>query len=170
MRLAVWANWYKCPYYDEWVEALQNQGDQDFTACALIEPIIDNFDAVLCLDIDDTPEPDLVRVAKINVKLYDITAFAMTMFGDREGYFGTERPLDLDMHNIWGFGNTVWKAEILKEFLPIPDVKYPDWHTIKRAQAAGAHLHFEKLPLIRYRQYGQTKNLVRLGDEYVWGR
>jgi hypothetical protein len=179
MKLAAWANIYKCPYFLEWKEGIANQLDMDFSiyystlegANKTLDIITQEYDAVLCLDIDDIPEPALTHIAKINARKHDITAFAMKIIDEdnkQMGYFG--KLINISDYNIWGFGNTVWKSKTLRDVLPIDFETYPaDWNTVTHAYNNGAHLHFEPLPLIRYRQYGQADNrLVQLGDKYVW--
>jgi len=161
MKLAVWANYYyPCKYYSEWRKAMDLQSDLDYVICPHVEDALDYADLVLCLDIDDIPEPRLVYHAKRVT--HDVTAFAMTMFGDMEGKFG--KMVDVNKYNVWGFGNTVWKSEVLASVLPVDT----DWFATWVAYNNGASLGFVDIPLIRYRQYGQNKSLVKLEDAYVW--
>ena len=161
MKLAIWANVYDCPYFDEFCDGVWAQSDMNYFIYADVEDAISNGDLVLCLDIDDIPEPELVYHAKRIT--HDVTAFAMTMFGDIEGKFG--KMVDVEKYNVWGFGNTVWKSKVLASVLPVT----ADWDAVTCAYNKGASLGFVDLPLIRYRMYGQNKSLVKLDDVYVWG-
>ena len=161
MKLSVWANWYNCPYYNNFHAGLISQTDMDFNAYAILGPTCLDSDLVLCLDIDDIPEPELVYHAKRAT--HDITAFAMTMFGDIEGKFG--KMVDINEYNVWGFGNTVWKSEVLASVLPVTT----DYDAVTRAYNNGASLGFVDIPLIRYRRYsGQQSEMVELDGVYVW--
>jgi len=110
MKLAVWINIYDCPYYDDWKQGIASQIDKDFEIYYNVEDAYDNADCVLCLDIDDIPEPALVHIAKLRAREYDVTAFAMTMVNEDNteviGKFG--KMVDVNKYNVWGFGNTVY--------------------------------------------------------------
>ena len=182
MKLAVWANLYEGlndDYLDEWRKAIGRQLDMNFMiyyssleVCnSTLKQLVEDYDAVLFLDADDIPEPALVHVAKINAEKYDVTAFGMKMVNEDNteitGMFG--RVVDVNDYNVWGFGNSVYRSDILKRLLPIDvDCEQPDWDTAKRAHGLGASMHFERLQLIRYRQYGQNDRLVKVGESYVW--
>ncbi len=170
MKLVVWVNLYKdCSYYNDWKRGIANQIDKDFEIYFNVEHACRDSDAVLCLDIDDIPQPALTHVAKLNARQHDITAFAMRMFGEKTGWFG--KMVDVNDYNVWGLGNTVWRSNILKSALPInQELDMPDWDAVTRACKEGARLHFEGLPLIHYRMYGQNKNLIELDGVYVWGK
>ncbi len=171
MKLVVWIDVYDCPYYNDWKRGIARQLDKDFEIYYSLEHACRDADAVLCLDIDDIPEPALIHVAKLNAREYDVTAIAMKIINEdnqQTGYFG--KMINVNDYNVWGFGNTVWRSGILEPLLPIRDVYPADWDTVTRAYKNGAHLHFEPMSLIRYRQYGQESNLVKLGDVYVWGK
>jgi hypothetical protein len=184
MRLAIWANLYdnmNSAYFDDWRKGLAQQIDHDYEILYstleggndCLQKAVEDYDAILCLDVDDIPEPALTHVAKISARDHDITAFAMKMVDQDNkgviGYFG--KMVDVSAYNIWGFGNTVFTSEALRRLLPIDFKTYPpDWELAKKAHGLGTPLYFERLPLIRYRQYGQNDRLVKLGDAWVWGK
>ena len=168
VRLGIWANSYDCPYLPEWQKGIDMQSDRDFMVYSEVEEAVKWNDCVLCLDIDDIPEPRLVWRAKLQAQRYDITGFGMTMFGEIEGVFG--KTVNINDYNVWGFGNTVWRSEVLAGVLPLDmEAEQPDYEAVKRAVAGGASLHFDEARLIRYRQYGQDSRLC-LGKDgcYVW--
>ena len=179
MKLAVCANIYDCPYFDNWKKGIASQIDMDFIIIyTLLESInitlkqvVEDYDAVLFLDIDDIPEQALVHIAKINAKEYDVTAFAMKLVNEQNEEFGRfGKEVDLSEYNIYGFGNTVWRSDALRKLLPIDLNDKPiDWQLANKAYSEGFSMHFERLPLIRYRQYGKNSRLVDMGDAYVWG-
>ena len=180
MNLAIWANvWDSMPYFDDWWAGINNQIDNDFHiyystlegANDCLSMLVKRYDAILCLDVDDIPEPALVNIAKSCTKRYDITGFGMKLVNeDNEAYGRFGKMVDIKDYNVWGFGNTVWKSDVMADILPVDfDCATPDWEAVTRAWNNGAHLHFERLPLIRYRQYGQNDRLIKVGDVYVWG-
>ena len=180
MKLVIWANtWPEMPYYKEFMLGLSSQIDRDFDvyhstsegANDTLGKIVQEYDAILCLDVDDIPEPALINVAKTCAKKYDITGFGMKLVNeDNEAYGRFGKMVDIKDYNVWGFGNTVWKSDVMADILPVDfDCATPDWEAVTRAWNNGAHLHFERLPLIRYRQYGQNDRLIKVGDVYVWG-
>lgn len=183
MKLVVWANIYEGlndDYLNDWRKALGRQLDMDYEilysslegANVCLKNAVENYDAILCLDVDDIPEQALIHIAKINAGKHDVTAFGMKMVDEKNenvtGLFG--RVVDVSKHNVWGFGNTVYRSDILKRLLPIDfTVAQPDWETAKKADGLGADMHFERLALIRYRQYSSSQaNLVKKGEVYVW--
>ena len=179
MKLAVVVNIYECPYLDDWKKAIGCQLDMDFdiifTTLEIINTTlkhtVEDYDAILFLDIDDIPEQALTHIAKLNAKEYDVTAFAAKLVNkdnEQYGYFGTN--VDLNSYNVFGFGNTVWRSDALRKLLPIDtSVEMFDWVLAKQAKSEGFLMRFEPTPLIRYRMYGQNDSLVKLGDKYVWG-
>ena len=89
------------------------------------------------------------------------------MFGEIEGVFG--KMVDVNDYNVWGFGNTVWRSEILAGVLPIDmEAEQPDYVAVMNAYNGGASLYFDEARLIRYRIYGQNDRLVELEGVYVW--
>lgn len=180
MNLAVWANtWDDMPFYDDWWKGINNQHDNDFHiyfstlegANDCLSGLVQRYDAILCLDVDDIPEPALINVAKTRAKRYDITGFGMKLVNENnEAYGRFGKMVDIKDYNVWGFGNTVWKSDVMADILPVDfGCATPDWEAVTRAWNNGAYLHFERLPLIRYRQYGQNDRLIKVGDVYVWG-
>ncbi len=181
MKLAVWTNIYEGlndKYLDEWRKAMGRQLDMKYEilfstleGCnTTLKHAVENYDAILFLDIDDIPEQALVHIAKINAREHDITAFAMKMVDEDNneiGRFG--RMVNVSTYNVWGFGNTIYTSEVLKKLLPINiECDTPDWDTVKRANSMGVKLSFCPSSLVRYRQYKQNDRLVKVGDVYVW--
>ena len=92
MKLSVWTSVYKCPYFDDWKRGIASQIDMDFEIYFNPQHACDNADLVLCLDIDDIPEPALISVAK--TFKHDVTAIAFRMVNEDNtkivGCFGCE--------------------------------------------------------------------------------
>jgi len=171
VKLSIVANIYDCPYIDEFRCGLAAQIDKDYE---LIYYTLDNknkvlpsvareYDALLFLDIDDVPRPALVSVVKSYIKKYDVVACGMSMFGERTGRFGADG-LDWTRYNIFGFGNTCYRAGILQRLFPLTS----DSDTIRRAWSIGARTYYRDLPLIKYRQYGQDSSLAKVNGRWVW--
>ena len=110
VKLGIWVNAYDCPYIDEWQAGIDSQSDRLFNVYSDVAEAVQYNDCVLCLDLDDIPEPRLVWRAKLQAQRYDITGFGMTMFGEIEGEFG--KMTDLEEYYCFGFGNTCWRSEI----------------------------------------------------------
>jgi len=172
MKLAVWTNFYECPYFDDWKRGIAKQVDMDFVIYSSVQHACDNSDAVLCLDIDDIPSSMIVKIAKQVALDYDVTAFGARIINEKGraiGRFGLGG-LDIYKYNVFGFTNTVYRSEVLSKLLPIRDVLIPDWDTARRAFEMGASMHFDDRVLTSYRQYGQESNqrLVEIDGRYVW--
>lgn len=177
MRFAVFANVYDCPYFGDWRKAMFQQSDQGFdilyfTISELNESLARacvNYDALLFLDIDDIPHFSLVANAKRYARENDVTAIGMKMVDENNeittGIFG--KMVDINKYNVWGFGNTVYRTRAISPALPVYGDPI-DWAFARAVRDAGFELHFEPLPLINYRQYGQNKRLVEIDDRYVW--
>ena len=188
MNLAVLANIWDCLYFNDWKAGIAKQIDMDFEIVwyehecinRILRQELDNYDAILFLDIDDIPQPALTAAAKRYAKEYDVTGFGMKLIGEMSGLFGrqcvrvnytgdgsrnrTITEQDKTYYYSHGFGNTVYRTSILKELVPLTT----DLDTIIRAYELGASVYFESLPLIHYRQYGQNDSLVELDGRYVW--
>ena len=173
MNLAVLANIWDCPYFNDWKAGIANQIDMDFEIIyydlehmnSAIGRVIDDYGGFLFLDIDDIPQPALVSAAKRYAKEYEVVGFGMRLIGEMSGLFGMRSTGELgEEYYCHGFWNTYYNSLVLRALLPLTT----DYDTIKRAAQLGALIGFESLPLIHYRQYGQNKNLVEIDGRYVW--
>lgn len=178
MRLATYINLYNCDiaHLSEWDNGMRKQIDWDYEIVYYraehindtLLNTIDDYDAVLFLDIDDIPQPALISAAKQYAEKHDVTAVGMWMVEDGEitGLFGA--PTNITEYNVHGLGNTVYRTEVLKDILPI-DIVWPlDYHLAKKAHEAGYELAFKSLPLIHYRQYGQNDRIVEVEGGRAW--
>ena len=168
-RLAVFANVYDTPYIHDWRKGIASQIDMDFEIVYYLHEelngalarILDDYDNLLFLDIDDIPQPALISTAKQYMD-YDVVGFGMRMFGDREGVFGFRKaPIK---YNVYGFGNTMYSVDAIEHLMPLTT----DYDTAQRAFYDGFAFEFVDLPLIHYRQYGQNDNIIEVEGGRAW--
>lgn len=120
------------------------------------------FDAVILTDMDDVLLPTRIASAKDMLATSDLCCCAMqVMDGERlvdtaifdPGSQGGE-PF---RRNVFGLTNTVWRAHLLRECLPVPpDCVLMDWLLATRAWAADARITYDRVPRMIYRQYANN--------------
>lgn len=166
MKLGIAVEMYDNPWFGEFKDALLNQQDDDWQFVTNFEKL-DDFDAVAFLDCDDIPLKIFTRCMKVYIQHCDVIACGMEVIdaqGERIGRFGEQ--VNLDYYNVFGLGNTCYRADLLKELMPFSG----DYELALKARDAGADMRYYDIPLVKYRRYGQgSSSLVRLDNgRYVW--
>jgi hypothetical protein len=120
------------------------------------------YDALVLVDSDDVLLPSRVSAARAAIGNADLAACACEIV-DRDGRelgavlewpAGMEVDDLLPRYNLFGLSNTAYRAELLRECLPVPDeCVLIDWLLATRAWALDARLGFDPTPRMRYRQY-----------------
>lgn len=130
-----------------------------------IEQLVERYDAVVFVDVDDELEPSRVAAARQALREWDVTGCRLRImdetgsdlglvFGPVEG----EDPCAyLPRWNVFGLSNTAYRTSTLRECLPIPDdCILVDWLLASRAWVRGKRLGFDLEPRMRYRQYSRN--------------
>jgi hypothetical protein len=127
-----------------------------------INQLVELYDAVVFVDVDDVLEPSRVAAARQALEHCDVTGCRLrimdesgkdlgVVFGPVEG----EDPCAyLPQWNVFGLSNTAYRTSALRECLPIPsDCILVDWLLASRAWVLGKRIGFDLEPRMRYRQY-----------------
>jgi glycosyltransferase involved in cell wall biosynthesis len=126
------------------------------------EQMVDEYDAIVLIDSDDVAEPSRVAAARAALARCDVVACALTLMDERGAdlghVFGAPEDADLASllahHNVFGLSNTAYRADVLRDCLPLPaDCRLIDWLLATQAWASGARLELDPSPRMRYRQY-----------------
>ncbi len=128
------------------------------------------WELIVAVDADDVLGPRRVGAAKDPGD--DLCACVLELV-DRDGAalgrrfceVGDDTPEGLGRllprANVFGLSNTVWRAGLLRECLPVPaGVLAADWYLATAAWLRGAALRLDRRPLMSYRQYGA--NIARV--------
>ncbi len=134
-----------------------------------IERILGEHDAIVFTDSDDILLPERVASSRAALQSYDVAACALDIV-DAGGHdlgivFGPSAADDpvrmLPRYNVFGLSNSAYRTDLLRRCLPIrPDAPLTDWVLATRAAALGASIHFDSVPMMKYRQYGT--NIARV--------
>jgi len=120
----------------------------------------DKFDAVILTDMDDVLLPTRIATAKDALAASDLYCCAMQVIeGER---IADEAIFDPGLrsggpfgYNVFGLTNTAWRSRLLKSCLPVPpDCALMDWLLATRAWGVDARVEYDRVPRMRYRQYG----------------
>jgi hypothetical protein len=130
-----------------------------------IAAVVECHPVVIFADSDDVLEPDRVGAAVEAVADQDVVGCAMRLM-DEDGHQlnqvfdlprGAAPSAVLPYGNVFGLGNTVYRAEVLRRCLPIPaDCRLVDWLLATRAWGAGAKMAFDSRGLVRYRLHDES--------------
>jgi hypothetical protein len=151
-----------------WVHSHEGDTPAQLRQRALSQ-IVEQYEAVVCVDSDDLLLPDRIEAARAALAHYDLTGCALTIVGeagDELGpIFAPDRRDDLGSllprYNVFGLSNTAYRSETLSRSLPLPaGCVLVDWLLATRAWASGASLHFDFTPRMAYRQY--SSNVARV--------
>ena len=139
-----------------------------------LETICERYEAVILVDSDDVLYPNRVASAKAALQNFDVYACALDLI-DEQGRelglrFGLAEQKDwqdfLVTVNVFGFSNTAYRCSVIKKALPIPaEVVMVDWLVVTRTLSASAHLFFDSVPRMAYRQY--PDNTARVLSPYT---
>lgn len=148
----------------------QAQNNIDLRKQALKE-ITANYEAVVLVDSDDILYPNRVKVAKKSLLRHDVYACSLDLItengkdlglkfraSNREDWLGF-----LINKNIFGFSNTAYRSNILKDIIAIPNQTIMmDWLVVLKALVnKNAQLYFDSNIHMAYRQYeSNTNNIV----------
>ena len=130
-----------------------------------LRQLIEEHDAVVLVDSDDTLMADRVRAARSAIRDAQMVACALELMDEHGARLNRSftapvpeaASAQLPRANVFGFSNTVCRSEILKRCLPTtPDVELMDWHVATRAWLLGATLRFDPRPYMFYRQHDQN--------------
>jgi hypothetical protein len=151
-----------------WVESI-NANPVQLRESAIRKILRNNHPAVIFVDADDMLHPTRVEAARETMRRASVGGCALdivTETGESTGFrFGPTGLIDLTESlprcNFFGMSNTVYRADLLEQCLPIPpDCVIMDWFLITRAWAAGAAIEFDSTRRMYYRQH--PANLARV--------
>lgn len=120
------------------------------------------FDAVILTDMDDVLLPTRTAMAKDSLARNDLYCCAMQIMEDEQIMDGAIFDPGLRSggpigYNVFGMTNTAWRSRLLRSCLPVPpDCMLMDWLLATRAWGAGARVAYDRVPQMRYRQYGDN--------------
>jgi len=149
--------------YAQWIESKPGDTPAQIRQTA-IEQLVDVYPAVIFVDSDDVLFPTRVEAARAALEANDVYGCAMTIIDESGSDLGLkfQSPTDdfstlLPTTNVFGLSNTAYRSETLKACLPIPaDCVMVDWLLATRAWTANAHLYFDQIPHMAYRQYAEN--------------
>jgi hypothetical protein len=127
-----------------------------------LRQLIEEHEAVVLVDSDDTLMVDRVRAARSAIRDAGMVACALELMDESGSHLHRSfaapipeaAPEQLPWANVFGFTNTVWRSETLRHCLPeTPDVELIDWHVATRAWLLGVSLRFDPRPYMFYRQH-----------------
>ena len=125
--------------------------------------IVETCDAVILVDSDDILLPTRVAAARQALAGSDLAGCALRLVdaAGRElgetfaSIDGPEARQLLPRWNAFGFSNTAYRADLLKQCLPVPrHARLIDWLVATRASFFGASLSFDPAPQMLYRRHG----------------
>ena len=119
------------------------------------------FSAVVLQDADDVPRSARVATQRAALGEADVTASALALVDVRgralhRNLQVPRRAVEefLPRMNIFGFGNSAYRSEVLAECLPAPaSVRAMDWYVATRAHLSGATLLTSDAVVADYRQH-----------------
>lgn len=136
--------------------------------------IIDSADGVVLVDSDDILHPTRVASARMDLQASDVSACALRLVDYQKQSLGKilslgqhDRPEEiLPRNNVFGFSNSAYRSELLRQCLPIPSqCVLVDWFLATRAWLLGARLSFDSEPRMDYRQHGSNIAGIRFPFE-----
>jgi hypothetical protein len=129
---------------------------------AAIEAMVTRYSGVLFVDSDDVLLPTRGAAARTALAEADVGGCALELM-DANGtalgaMLGVSASSDavaiLPRCKVFGRSNTVYRSDVLRGCLPLPDdCILVDWFLATRAWAGGATLAFDPVPRMRYRQH-----------------
>ena len=153
-----------------WVEGFPGASPAQVRQMALAR-IVETASEVVLVDSDDLLHPTRVAAARSALQTSDLVGCALRLVDqwgkNLDTTFSLSPQLKLEevlpRNNVFGFSNSAFRAELLKQCLPIPaNTALVDWFIATRAWLFGAKLRFDGEPRMDYRQHPNNMALVRL--------
>ena len=128
----------------------------------VLQDVCRRFSKVVLQDADDVPRHNRVAIQRAALNDADVTASALALV-DVNGrslnrtFRAPSTPVDtfLARMNVFGFGNSAYRSDVLAECLPVPgSLAAMDWFVATRAHLAGAVLRTSDVVIADYRQHG----------------
>lgn len=153
-----------------WVETPRGSTPAKIRDFALSR-IVKDCAAVVLVDSDDVLFPSRVAAARRQLERCDLGGCALRLIDfdgrDLRQTFNLPEEVTPDevfpRCNVFGFSNSIYRAELLRRCLPIPDeATLVDWFLSTRAWLLGANFDFDREPRMSYRQHSSNTAHVRL--------
>ena len=132
--------------------------------------IVETCDAVVLVDSDDLLHPSRVAAARADLQASDLAGCTLRLI-DQQGNDldltfslppGLEAENVFPRNNVFGFSNSAFRSDLLRQCLPIPvEAVLVDWFLATRAWLSGARLSFDPVPRMDYRQHPANTARVR---------
>ncbi len=145
-----------------WVSA--EPGDTPSTLRSrAISLLVSRYPAVIFVDSDDLLEPTRVAAAREALARCDVNACALRLVNVADDDLGitlapavvADAVAQLPVWNVFGLSNTAYRSTVLERCLPVPPgTALVDWYLATAAWVQGAHMEFDIVPRMRYRQHG----------------
>lgn len=145
----------------QWVQGESGATPADIRNHALAR-LVEAVDAVILVDSDDILLPTRIAAARQALADSDLTGCALRLVDASGQDLGatfasigsTEVQQILPRWNAFGFSNSAYRTDVLKQCLPIPSqARLIDWLVATRASFLGARLSFDPTPRMHYRRY-----------------
>ena len=133
--------------------------------------IAGRFDAVVLVDSDDVLDPTRVASARAALQTSQLAACALRLVDQNRHDLEMTLTLPeltvpddvLPRNNVFGFSNSAYRSELLRQCLPVPaSVGLVDWFLATKAWLMGAKLAFDPIVRMEYRQHGANMAPIRL--------
>lgn len=132
--------------------------------------IVDDCDAVVFVDSDDTLHESRVAAARAALETCDLSGCALRLVYEEGQELGLTFSLPaetraedvLPRHNVFGLSNSAYRSDLLRRCLPVPaGVILVDWFLATKAWLLGARLTFDSVVRMDYRQHRANMARVR---------
>ena len=123
------------------------------------------YKSIVLVDADDVLCPTRVEAGRQALSKAGVGGCALRLIDDKGsdlgGVFAPRRAMQwetfLIRHNVFGLSNTAYRAEVLRQCLPLPaNCILIDWLLATRAWALGEDLSFDYTPRMFYRQHANN--------------
>jgi hypothetical protein len=148
----------------QWIEAPAGSSPARIRNMGLLE-IAETCSGVVLVDSDDLLEPSRVAAARTQMEACELGACALRLVDQQVTDLNSVFTLPSEMgpeevfprRNIFGFSNSVFRTDLLRRCLPIPeDAVLVDWFLATRSWLMGARMGFDRVPRMKYRQHDGT--------------
>lgn len=133
-----------------------------------LSQVLDDYKAVILVDSDDILFPTRVEYARQYISNSDVNVCPLELVdsrGNRKGISSWNKPEVVNKNplrfiltkNIFGFSNTTYKTDLLRQILPIhKKAKAADWYLITKAILKKAKISYDIQSRMYYRQHGNN--------------